>query len=357
MKNGLSEESRRELRRVLGEMESLAPPAPELETRPLEVHPRMRSRPRPLLVTLGAAAAVFVLALPFVLRSPTQDTAVSNRSAPVAGPATTATTTDEQVATTMPVERRPMDGSPQELGVTSVDFITAILPTSPVEYRVSAAWQAMYYNVVNHWFEVCVADQGFVVEVPRASAMDLRRNAVLPDFELDAQHGTFDATDLTWNGSPPQSASTAEAEAWHQAVDECNLDVEKRKSEGFDQVIGRLPDWFDIIREVNDSPEMADTTSRLLSCVSDGGGPEADSLEDLRGAYNSLIQETAKTKDDAVEIGFEMSRLLNNCAGGYDQVRQDLLIPKRDQIVNDYEDVLAEAKPFFDEVLSEALDG
>lgn len=249
-----------------------------------------------------------------------------------------------------------MDGTPKELGVSSIDFVTAMLPTSPVEYRVSAAWQATYYNVVNHWFELCMADEGFVVEVPRASAMDLRRNADLPDFQLDAQYGTFDAADLSWNGSPPQSASAAEAEAWQRVYDRCSLDVEKRKSEGFDQVIGRLPFWFDIVREVNDSPEMADATSQLLSCVAEGGGPEANSVRDLFAAYNSLILKTANSKDEAVDIGFEIGRLLNDCAGNYDQIRQDLLVPKRDEIVDGYGDVLAEAEAFFDEVLAEALD-
>lgn len=364
MKNNLREQSRDELRRVLSEMEALAPVAPEVvETKPLDVRPHRRTpRTNPLLVTLVAAVSVFVLALPLMFRS--SNPVDTDASAPLAGPATTTAetgvsgsttpTTDATGSTTEPTNRRSMDGSPEELGVTSIDFVTAILPTSPVEYRESAAWNAIYYNVTNHRFEQCMAVQEIAVEVPRASAMDLRRSAELPDFELDATYGTLDANDLTWNASPPASTSPTEAKTWQETFDQCSLDVEKWKSEGFDQVIGRLPAWFDTIREVNGSAEMADTTTRLLSCVAAGGGPQADSLDDLYGVYNSLLQ-SAETKDEAIQIGLEMSRLLNSCVGDYNQTRQDILVPKRDQIVDEYADVLAEAKPFFDSVLSEAL--
>jgi hypothetical protein len=91
MKNDLSEASRGELRRVLGEMESLAPFAPELETPTLDVQPQGRSGPNPLLVALGTAVAVFALALPAILQSPSPGTTDGAGSTPETSPAATPT--------------------------------------------------------------------------------------------------------------------------------------------------------------------------------------------------------------------------------------------------------------------------
>lgn len=66
MSDDLREQSANDLRRVLVEMEALAPPAPELEEKVVEVSTRSRSRPRPALVAFGAAFVVFLLAAPLV---------------------------------------------------------------------------------------------------------------------------------------------------------------------------------------------------------------------------------------------------------------------------------------------------
>jgi hypothetical protein len=69
MNTELSERARADLRRTLGEMESLSPLPPELETRPIELRPQTRATPRPFVVAIGAAAAVFALVLPIALMS------------------------------------------------------------------------------------------------------------------------------------------------------------------------------------------------------------------------------------------------------------------------------------------------
>jgi len=109
MRNDLGEKSRNDLRRVLGEMEALAPLAPELETRPVDLQPRRRSGPNPLLVALGAAALVFALALPVVLQSPNPDVGSTvdlapptTGSATTSPPATAATTADGWTFTELP---------------------------------------------------------------------------------------------------------------------------------------------------------------------------------------------------------------------------------------------------------------
>lgn len=84
MSHDLREEARNDLRRVLAEMESLAPLAPELEERPVELTTPRRSRPQPVLAALGAAAAVFALALPVVLLSTAPDAGETAETAPSA---------------------------------------------------------------------------------------------------------------------------------------------------------------------------------------------------------------------------------------------------------------------------------
>lgn len=94
MKSGLGEQSKNDLRRVLGEMESLAPQAPELDTLSARLQPDGGSRPNPLLVALGAAALVFALALPVVLQSPTpDDVGAAEEQPPPATPTTSPPTT------------------------------------------------------------------------------------------------------------------------------------------------------------------------------------------------------------------------------------------------------------------------
>jgi hypothetical protein len=91
MRTELSERARADLRRALGEMESLAPLPPELETRPVELRTEAESTPRPLLVTVGAAAVVFALVLPIALLSGNRD--VVDDASQIVPPPTQAETT------------------------------------------------------------------------------------------------------------------------------------------------------------------------------------------------------------------------------------------------------------------------
>lgn len=103
MRNDLGEKARSDLRRVLGEMESLAPLAPELEAHPAKLRRKSGSRPNPLLVALGGAALVFVVALPVVLQAPPPDVGVTEEQpspttvpeASTSGPPSTALITDD----------------------------------------------------------------------------------------------------------------------------------------------------------------------------------------------------------------------------------------------------------------------
>jgi photosystem II stability/assembly factor-like uncharacterized protein len=99
MRTELSERARADLRRALGEMESLAPLPPELETRPVELRTEAESTPRPLLVTVGAAAVVFALVLPIALLSGNRDV-VDDASQTVPPPTQAETTAPEPEPTT-----------------------------------------------------------------------------------------------------------------------------------------------------------------------------------------------------------------------------------------------------------------
>lgn len=105
MRNGLSEKSRNDLRRVLGEMESLAPQAPELDAPPARLQPEVRRRRNPLLVAVGAAAVVFILALPLVLQSPSPDEGVATDEQPPSK-------TTPAIATTAPPTTEVPTGQP-----------------------------------------------------------------------------------------------------------------------------------------------------------------------------------------------------------------------------------------------------
>ncbi|MCI0544094.1 MAG: hypothetical protein L0Z49_06560 [Actinobacteria bacterium] len=243
--------------------------------------------------------------------------------------------------------------------MASIDFITAMFPTSPEEHRVTAAWTALRYNVELSWVADCMAGQGLLFDPERLTAAHWRRNGDMPDFELDAERGIWEP-----GGSqpgdpgprPPSSASPAEVEAWNLAYIDCSNQIERKLSEEFDQVIGRAPFWFGIVREVNASEEMAGPTSRLLECVADGGGPVVDRIWDLYGHMDAVVQQS-DTKDEAQGSINSLAVLIADCAGDYDQVRQELLIPKRDEIVAGYRDVLAEAEKYFNEVIASSREG
>jgi len=156
MRTDLDEKSRNDLRRVLGEMESLAPLAPELEAQPVELRPHTRSRPNPLLVALGTAAVVFALALPVVLQSANPDVG----------------STDELPTTTLPVVPTT---NPTPTVVTGVDGWT--MTEVPHVQTLLEATDQGFVAVSSHevrisqdgltWQEVANLDEGvwlFVIE-------------------------------------------------------------------------------------------------------------------------------------------------------------------------------------------------
>lgn len=98
MRSELSERARADLRRTIGEMESLAPLPPELETRPVELRPIAKATPRPLLVAIGAAAVVFAIVLPIAILSGNMD--VDDASQTVPPPTQAETTAPEPEPTT-----------------------------------------------------------------------------------------------------------------------------------------------------------------------------------------------------------------------------------------------------------------
>ena len=120
MSNDLREMSRNDLRRVLGEMESLAPLAPELDTAVVGHSIPGQTRPHPFLVALGAAVAVFALALPIILLTATPTTEQTGESVPSS--AMTATSSPDTTPTTAPSPGGWwIDDIPMGAVLTSVD--------------------------------------------------------------------------------------------------------------------------------------------------------------------------------------------------------------------------------------------
>lgn len=263
----------------------------------------------------------------------------------------------QELATTMAgqVSSVPIDGQPEAIGVTSVEFVAAVFPTTPEEVRVTAAWDAIRYNVEASWTEQCMSEAGFVLDIPRVTASMTRRRSEMPDFQLDAQLGFdlfIDEASLIEPG-PLAGASEAERVAWETTYQGCSLETERRRSEGFDQVLGRTPAWWDIVSDVNNSEEMAQATSQMLSCVAEGGGPVANSIEDLYGGIDVLLR-NAETAEEFDSIAASMPDLIAGCAGTYDSTKQELLVPERHRLLRDYASELAEAEEYFDSVLARA---
>lgn len=272
---------------------------------------------------------------------------------PVAGSTSTSmgTSTTSDEASEAPI---PLDGNPDVLGVVSIDFVTAMFPTSPEEHRVTAAWTAIYSNVVQSWVEDCMADRGFEYEAQRISAMDWRRYADLPDFELDAEMGIIEFAPEESVPGPRPSASDAEVQAWQASYEHCSLEAETRRSEGFDQLLGRIPPWQQMIEEVNASPEMSASTEKMLRCISDGGGPEVESIPDLYREMGRILREANEGRDEFGSAIADIPPLIASCAGDLDAVRQQILMSERDRIVSQYADALAEAESFFNDVVAQS---
>jgi hypothetical protein len=339
------------LRKTMRAMADIAPDAPPLTAIPA---PTRRSR-RHLLVAAGVFAAVLAtggVTSHFLAGGITP-------TPPIGTPEKFVTTTvasvpQATVSDSAGGETIPLDGRPEDLGVKAIDFITALFPTTPKEHRENAAWDALRINVESSWVESCMAGSGFSIELPRVTALEVRRNADMPDFELDAEYGIFESRTDTTNyvAAPPGEASDPERARWQVEYAQCNLQVEAKRSTEFDQVIGQItPFWWDSVREINASEDMTKVTTELLTCVSDGGGPEATTIRDL---YSDRLTMGASSSEEARSSWQDRANLIASCAGNYSQVRQGLLIPIRDQIVTDYPDLLAEARSYFDEVVAAA---
>lgn len=338
------------LRRTMKAIADAAPDAPPLR------HPvggRGPRRRRQLAIALAAFASVLMIGAVSLLLvggpSAIPEIGSSNDFEPETGRAPSSTT-----PTSAEESRIPLDGRPEELGVESFDFVTAVFPTSPVEHRVSAAWQALRHNVEGSWLEACMEEQGLVIEMPRVTAGYFNRNRDMPDFELDAELGIVRSYDAyaaqPEPPSPPTGASDQERANWEAWYAGCSSQVEAKRSTQFDQVIGRIEaTWWDIVREVNASAEMEEVTTQLLTCVAEQGGPDVDNLWDL---YSTRPTGGANSLEEAAQTWNELAVVIAACAGDYSQVRQNLLIPFRDQLVKENADVLSEAKPYFDEVIA-----
>ena len=125
MKTQLSERARADLRRTLGEMESLAPLPPELETRPIELRPQTKSAPRAFVVAIGAAAAVFALVVPIALLSGGPDVDDVSQSVPSPTQAGTEAP-DPDPAATAPVDGWAITDAPSlgsAIGTTEGGFV------------------------------------------------------------------------------------------------------------------------------------------------------------------------------------------------------------------------------------------
>jgi hypothetical protein len=244
-----------------------------------------------------------------------------------------------------------LDGRPSDLGVDGIDFAGAVLPTSIQEIRMLSVWEAARSNVESGWVEACMKARGATILIPRITAYDLRRQAAIPDFELDAEFGFYDPAPDEWSPAPPAGSTAEDAAAWNLAYSECSLEVEAKRSERFDQVIGQAPSWFAIVDQVTTSPEMHVVTEQMLQCIGDAGGPDVDTVGEL---YSDRIAKEADSLAAAGQASIELAQLIEQCAGDYDATRENLLLPKRDAFMEEHAPVLATAELYFDEVMTEA---
>lgn len=346
--NDLRPEDQARLRRALRSMDDEAPLAPgiaDLGVPSVSTVRAHRANTWRAAITVFAGTVLVIAPVALLLTT-------GSGSPPLGAPtpttqATTTTTTNVDVTST----RLPLDGRPSDLGVDSVNFVGAVFPASIQEIRMLAVWEAVRSNVESAWVEQCMGEHGFAVEIPRTLAIQLRRQAAIPDFDLDAEFGFFDEAPDDWTALPPSDSTPDVAAAWDSAYFECSVEVEAKRSEQFDQVIGQAQSsWYDIVSDVTASPDMMVATEEMLRCIAEAGGPEVESVVEL---YSDQIGREADSFGAAVQGSIELAQLIQQCAGDYDSMREGLLVPKRQEILDEFADVLAEAKKYFDEVLAE----
>lgn len=342
-----------ELRRTLRFVDDLAPLSPslnDLQHRP-KSEPESKSPQRSRWIAVAAFALTILAGIPalFLMGDGDQQN-VGGAPAPIAP----RTTESPSTTTTVPpaLQRLPLDGRPQDLGVDVVDFTTVIFPTSPEELRQATVWNTVKTNVGLYREEVCMTAKGHQVEMPRYLAVDFRRHAEMPDFELDAQYGviTGDSAEYT-TPSPPPGADQDEVASWQSAFSECTDQWEQRVSTEFDQIVGPIISasaWWTHVQEVTDGEAMRAVTHQMLTCIADGGGPAVDNVEDL---YSDQILQDSPSLREAEQTWETLADLILECSDGYNSLRQELLVPIRDQMRLEHAEALAQAEGFFDEVM------
>jgi hypothetical protein len=133
------------------------------------------------------------------------------------------------------------------------------------------------------------------------------------------------------------------------AYTECSNEIDVKRSEQFDQVIGlALGLWFETVTEVTASPEMRVVTNQMLRCIAEAGGPDVKTVMDL---YSDRIAPEADSLVSANQANIERAQLIEVCAGEYDATRESLLLPRREKLMAENPDVLATAESYFNEVM------
>lgn len=157
MRTELSEQSRADLRRTLGEMESLAPLAPELD-KPVALRRNPRSRPQPILVALGAAAAVFAVILPIALLSGTPEAAEND---PSVVPPT-------QVGTTAPTDPDPTAVLVDGWAITDVAQLDTIIEATDQGFVATSRSEVLASEDALTWRNIgSLGDDMFVYDIER----------------------------------------------------------------------------------------------------------------------------------------------------------------------------------------------
>ena len=346
----LQPQNQARLRRVFRFIDDEAPLSPGLdELSAPSMTSSGQSRANSWWVAVSAFAVVLVLAIPAAfLINPGSASDPLGSPTPTTNETTTTTVTNPAVTTP---ERLPLDGRPSDLGVDHIDFTGAVLPASIQEIRMLAVWEAARSNVESGWVESCMEARGTTIEIPRITAYELRRQAAIPDFELDAEFGFFDPAPDEWSPVPPADSTAEEAATWNRSYADCSLEAEAKRSEQFDQVIGQAPSWMAIVDEVTTSPEMHAVTEQMLQCIGDAAGPDVDTVSEL---YSDRLAKEADSLAAAGQASIELAQLIEQCAGNYDATRKSLLLPKREAYMDEHAEVLATAEFYFIEVMTEA---
>jgi len=316
-------------------------PLPALE-------PRRSARPRALLAIGYGFGVIVVLAIPLIWMSLTSQP----DQGPVAPPGAP--------VSTLPVEPHdmgpnffghviPLDGAPELLGVSEMDFLAAMLPTTPEEMRVHSAWNAMRYNVEQEQLAECMAGGGFEYTPGRLGSPYFIRQLYLPDFETEAIRGL--AWPLEWESeaSPSPSVVHRESDEWREAFNQCSI-RQAAESGVFDIQTGVTGEWWETIASVNISPAMREATGEMLQCVAAAGGPDALTIGALYTATNDVLEGRAPEYEVPAS---EHPGLFVGCSRDLDETRNAILHAKRVGFLEETRtQVLFAGERYFDSIVA-----